>query len=144
MRALWRCKAALLIVLSFAACIPAQQPPQLAHTPGAPVVVADGRAATAAFSARYPADWRVITGPAAQPPLLIFAAPDGCALIVLAAEAIDPPPLATCADSAAPRRETRQLSGANGAIYATLNASSTAWEAFLLSFESVLDSIESF
>lgn len=143
MRALWRSKLMLFAALWLAACIPAQTPPQLAHTPGAPVVVAGSRVETTAFAVDAPPGWRIITSPAALPPFIIFAAPDGCALITLAAEPIEPPPLANCpTDSAAPTQQTRSITFEDGtAVYATFSAAPTNDDSTLPIFESVIESL---
>jgi hypothetical protein len=136
-------RVVMLIALSFAACIPAQTPPQLAHTPGAPVVVAGSRVETTAFAVDAPSGWRIITSPAALPPFLIFAAPDGCALITLAAEPIEPPPLTNCpTDAAAPTQQTRRITFEDGTpVYATFSATPTNDDSMLPIFEAVIESL---
>lgn len=142
MRALWRSKLMLFAALWLAACIPAQTPPQLAHTPGAPVVVAGSRVKTTAFAVDAPPGWRIITSPAALPPFIIFAAPDGCALITLAAEPIEPPQPANCPTDATPTQQTRTVRLDNGTpVYVSLSESSTDAEPMLPIFESVIESL---
>jgi len=75
----------LLPVLLLAGClpfVPATVPPQLSHTPGAPIVVIEaspreGSIDTSDFSMRYPAGWRVVKlSPASEPLRLALISPD--------------------------------------------------------------------
>lgn len=71
--------SARLCSLLLAACgsiVPATTPPQLAYTPGPPVVISPDMIQTSAYRLTYPEDWRVITGPADLPPEVILVAPD--------------------------------------------------------------------
>lgn len=73
-------------------CIPARTPAVLDATAGSPVRVDGDRVITSAFVVRIPADWRVILGPADQPPSVTMVAPDDCTVIVTASMPIDAPP----------------------------------------------------
>lgn len=65
--------------LLLAACgsiVPATTPPQLAYTPGPPVIISPDLIQTSAYRLNYPEGWRVVTGPAELPPEIILVAPD--------------------------------------------------------------------
>ena len=85
------CVIAVLMLLC-SGCIPAEEPPQLAYTPGPPVVVTDSQYDAGAYTLHYPQGWRVRTGPTEDPLLAFFVAPDERALIMLATAPIDPTP----------------------------------------------------
>ena len=89
---------ALLAGLAFgvsSACapvIPATAPPQLAHTPGAWIVIADSRVDTGVFRFDYPRSWRIVRESAAASATIqiVAVAPDGGAVTLAQADAIDP------------------------------------------------------
>lgn len=89
---------ALTACIMLAACgpiVPATVPAQLAHTPGAPIVLSETRVEAETFSSAYPDGWRIVkaseAGAAAQ---LVFVSPDERLTIILAAEplAVPEPP----------------------------------------------------
>lgn len=84
--------AGALLAALVAGCVPADTPPQLQFTPGAPFTIADGVYRSVAFAVAYPAGWRVITPPAENPRSVIFAAPGDDALIFVTADPDQPPP----------------------------------------------------
>lgn len=75
----------MLYLLGFlTACqslIPASTPPQLEHTPGAPVTITESRIEGEWFALDYPDNWRVITNIAIEPLHLIMVSPDDSFLI---------------------------------------------------------------
>lgn len=73
----------LLLLVSGAACVPAQTPPQLMFTPGPPLMITDHQVNFGSFRLTYPTDWRVITGAAEDSPAVILAAPEDAALITI-------------------------------------------------------------
>lgn len=82
----------LLVVVC--GCIPVRTPPQLAYTPGAPVVVTDETVEFNGIRIPYPPGWRVLTPAASSPPQVIFAAPGADALLLIATQPdVQPPPL---------------------------------------------------
>lgn len=137
------CTAAALLMGGLAGCgavAPARTPAQLAHTPGAPVVLANQRYRGAAFTVDYPGGWTVITGAASAPPWVVFVSPDESAVIALSQGALDPlpqPPVVL--EDAVLRTETRTHLLASGEqVYAALIAPEAAWEATLRVFERML------
>ena len=73
---------ALLALIALAGCgtlLPADPPPQLVHTPGAPIVVSETRIDAGIFELAYPRDWRVVKLNEAKGGglHLMFVAPDG-------------------------------------------------------------------
>lgn len=96
-----RLTALLGAALLLAACVPAATPPQLAFTPGAPVMVTDRTFSGEFFAVTIPAGWRTVTAPAENPVFVTFVAPDADALIYLTLEAdAEPPALAGIAPDA--------------------------------------------
>ena len=86
----------VMLMLVAAACVPAQTPPQLAFTPGEPLVITDQQLDFGSFRLTYPTGWRVITGAAEASPALLLAAPDDAALISISPhEQTTPPPFNT-------------------------------------------------
>lgn len=75
------------LMLALVACgpiVPAQTPPQLAHTPGAPIVIDEQWLSTDDFRLQYPAGWRVVKLNVTGSPLeIVFAGPDDSLLIRL-------------------------------------------------------------
>lgn len=129
-----------LFVLLVSGCVPAITPPQLAHTPGAPVIVTANRYDAGAFSAVYPDGWRVITSPAGAAPSVIFASPDNCALIVLGVEPVDVPTLPACTDTDF-MTETREIDAGNTRLYAGITAPADQWGTVRGVFEAVEESV---
>lgn len=128
-------------LLSLAGCVPAHTPPQLAATPGAAVIVSAQTYQTEAFSARYPAGWRVITSPSGEPPFVTFAAPDGCTVILLALEWRPAPEPAGCNGTV--WREASETVGDAPAVYAALRAPADRWGEAETAFASVVASVTS-
>jgi hypothetical protein len=112
-------RAILVLIGCLAACVPAAAPPQLTHTPGQSVTITEETFANAAFALRYPRGWRVVTGAAAASPTVTLIAPGDCALIIVSAARIDPPPAlsATCSDAYPdPTRAARAITNGDGSI----------------------------
>lgn len=93
-RLLHSCLSLLAFAVLLAACsplAPAAERPHLSHTPGAFVVVTDGRLDAGIFKLEYPPSWRVVkASPAVESLLRItLVAPDGgiVSLSQLAADA---------------------------------------------------------
>lgn len=61
--------------------IPASTPPQLEHTPGAPITITESGIEGEWFALDYPDNWRVITNIAMEPLHLIMVSPDDSFLI---------------------------------------------------------------
>ncbi len=80
-------------VILLGACVPAQLPPQLAYTPGPPLVVDAQQIETEQFTAWVPAGWEVVTSAAASPQSVILIAPDAFALIMLGGDGAQTPVL---------------------------------------------------
>src|ERR1700690_2121838 len=57
-----------VMILLFAACIPASPPTDLGATPGASAIITRDSYSNDLFSVAYPTGWRVITSPAGAPP----------------------------------------------------------------------------
>jgi len=72
----------LLILLSGCqSLVPATTPPQLSHTPGAPITITDNHIDAGWFSLDYPDGWRVVTNVAIEPLHLTLVSPDDEMLI---------------------------------------------------------------
>lgn len=127
-----------LALLALAACAPARQPPQLAATPGPPVIVGERVRVAGLFSAQPPPGWRVITGPASGAPQVVFAPPDGAALIALGVGADFAAPALPAVDRSAAR--TLRLDGGL-ALTAALRAPAAAWAAYADVFARVIESL---
>lgn len=68
---------ALLLLAGCGALLPARPPAQLAHTPGAPIIVSEGNIDAGVFRVDYPPAWRVVKLNEAGGGLhLSFIAPD--------------------------------------------------------------------
>lgn len=131
---------AVLLAVCLAACVPATVPPQLADTPGPAVVVSDHLYDSGTFQVEYPAGWRVITSAAGDPVSVIFAAPEGDALIMLGETITDAPSPAGYAGDL--RSERREIALDNGiTVVAILKAASELWAARLATFERVVGSL---
>lgn len=132
------CMIAGLLVMT--ACVPARTPPQLADTPGPAVQVIDGWYDSGVFRAQYPAGWRVITSAAEAPVSVIFAAPEGDALIMMGEHITDAPAPAGYAGKL--RSERREIELGNGVtVIAILNAAHENWLTRLALFEAVVSSV---
>ncbi|MBI5668282.1 MAG: hypothetical protein HZC41_09770 [Chloroflexi bacterium] len=118
-------------------CIPARTPPQLAFTPGAPAVVTDETFTNSAFTVRYPAGWRVVTGAADAPPSVTFVAADEVSTVTLQVEPLEEPER-----DPAFRVETRTLSLAGGQVYAIARVPVQDWPRFQPIFERMLASVQ--
>lgn len=73
-----------LFLILFAACqslVPAQSPPQLSHTPGAPISITDNQIDAGWFTLDYPDGWRVVTSIALEPLELVLVSPDDAMVI---------------------------------------------------------------
>lgn len=117
-------------------CIPAQTPPQLAYTPGAPSTITDERFTNSAFSLRYPSGWRVVTGAADAPPSVTFVAADEVTTITLQTN----PPQEPERDPAY-RVESRTLSLEGVQVYVTARVPVQDWPRFQPIFERLLASV---
>lgn len=138
LNSLWLCvSVSLCYIFVLCSCIPAQTPPQLAFTPGAPAVITDELFTNSAFSVRYPTGWRVVTGAADAPPSVTFVAADDVSTITL-----------TAADPGEPERdpafrvETRQLSLEGRRIYVVARVPVQDWPRFQPTFERLLASVK--
>ncbi|MFN8527953.1 MAG: hypothetical protein U0670_05020 [Anaerolineae bacterium] len=105
--------AVLLIAGCAAGCIPARTPAVLDATAGSPVQVTGDRVTTTAFSAAYPQGWRVILGPADQPPFVTMAAPDNCTVVTVSTVMPDSMPTLpdSCAIPVTTEQDTRTIDG---------------------------------
>lgn len=136
----WLARAGTLVLLmGLAACVPPRLPPQLAATPGPPVIVTHRVTVAGLFSVRPPGGWHVITGPAAGPPQVVFAPPDSAALIALGTgEGFAAPDL-----PGATRSAVRFLDLGNGLrLEAVLRAPANQWENYAAAFKRLLASVQ--
>jgi hypothetical protein len=101
----------LMATCWLAACIPALVPPQLAHTPGPPVIVANSTYRAVDFTVDYPAGWLAISSAATDPPAAIFIAPDQHALVIIGQGVTDAPPLAVPGPTRTDRRQAITVAG---------------------------------
>ncbi len=126
--------------LMFGGCIPAHEPDNLHNTPGAPVVLDDNVYQGAAFRARIPDGWRVITGEAQAPQSVIFVAPDGKTLIRLIEGDVE-------ADEVMVKKQRNEIipvTLANATIVTTVFSSPySTWASYWPDFEKVRDSLSS-
>lgn len=121
----------------FSACVPATVPPQLAYTPGPPVVIAGQVYHSAAFTVSYPPGWEAITSAATSPPTVIFLAPEGDALIMVGVEVENVPPL-----EGAEVAERREVTLADATVTAVLQAPAGSQDRLLPIFEAVVKSVK--
>lgn len=129
-----------LLLIACGACVPAAVPPQLAYTPGPAVRIMDHYYDSGTFQARVPAGWQVVTSAAVQPVSVIFAAPEGDALIMLG-ESLDSVP-DPAGYSGALRQQRQTVTLANGVqVMAALNAPPENWDARLTIFQDVIASL---
>jgi hypothetical protein len=126
----------VLLFLLFSACIPAQTPPQLAFTPGAPASITDELFTNSAFSVRYPSGWRVVTGAADAPPSVTFVAADEVSTITLQTNPPDEPER-----DPAYRIESRTLSLEGMQVYVMARVPVQDWPRFQSIFERLLASV---
>jgi len=131
------------MLLMLAACVPATVPPQLNATPGAAVVVTDGRYDAGAFSALRPDGWRVVTSAADAPPSVIFVAPDDTALIMLTTGVIGEPPRPTALTDTPLRDRLERVTLVDGqtlTVYAT--APAAEWKHVRAQTDAVITSLQ--
>lgn len=129
-----------VVAVIAAACVPASPPPQLFHTPGAPVTVTDEHLETQYFTVQRPDGWRVVTSAADVPLAVTFIAPEEDALIIVTnllwqEPAPDLPPEVTL------RRRTEQFNRDGVTITAYLVAPAGKWDAMTDVFERVMASV---
>ncbi|MFQ3567034.1 MAG: hypothetical protein SNJ59_08535 [Aggregatilineales bacterium] len=138
--AVWRILFGFGLALT-GGCVPAATPEHLAHTPGPAAIITETMFAGDGFRLRYPAGWRVVTGPAAFPQAATFIAPGDCTLIhVVRGETAVPPRSPTCAaEDLRTIQRTIVLPGVTIAIAGS--APAEAWEAFLAYFERLITTI---
>lgn len=130
--------ACALALLALAACVPPRLPPQLAATPGPPVIVADRVHVGGLFSVQPPPGWQITTGAAGDTPQVVLVAPDGAALIALGVGAGFTAPALPAAD----RSAARPLRLENGLLLrAALRAPADGWAAYMDVFARVLESV---
>jgi hypothetical protein len=84
----------IIFVALLGACapiVPAKTPPQLAHTPGAFVVVTDDTFDAGIFSVDYPQSWRVVKTSIASTPFIqvVFVTPDDSSITLTQTETTD-------------------------------------------------------
>ncbi len=130
------CELCVLCGLIFSACVPATVPPQLAYTPGPPVVIAGQVYHSPAFTVRYPPGWEAITSPATSPPAVIFLAPEGDALIMVGVEVENVPPL-----EGAEVTEKREVMLPDVRVTAVLQTPAASLDHLLPIFEAVVNSV---
>ncbi|MBZ0278474.1 MAG: hypothetical protein K8I60_20165 [Anaerolineae bacterium] len=129
----------LLLLVGCGPLVPATTPPQLAFTPGPPVVVTDRVLETAEFTVHYPAGWRVVTGAADQPSSAVLVAPDETATIQIQVGALQNEMFTDNLQT-----DIRAVTLANGLpVTAVGRASAEHWGRFLPVFEAVILSLQS-
>ncbi|GAB4522847.1 MAG: hypothetical protein OHK0046_35960 [Anaerolineae bacterium] len=131
---------ALLLLAACGQVIPATVPAQLTHTPGPAVIITQDTVMSQHFRANYPPEWQVITSAAFSSPWVVFTAPEGGAVIVLALDAADTelrPPAAMPEDAL--RRDARAL--LDGTVTAAVITTEAAWEEAQAAFALVVDSV---
>jgi hypothetical protein len=142
---MWHMLLCLLGILALAACgrlAPANVPAQLEHTPGPPVVIADGFYHSVAFSLRVPPRWQIVTSPASSPPWVVFISPDADAVIIVAVDEKDtlnvqPPHVE---GEQVRRVEAIELSDGS-AVHAVLVAGAAVVDAYAEVYRRVVESI---
>lgn len=73
-----------LLIIMLSACqsiVPATNPPQLSHTPGAPITITDNQIDAGWFMLDYPDGWRIVTNIAIEPLRLTLVSPDETLII---------------------------------------------------------------
>ncbi len=130
----------ILLLWMLAGCIPAHVPDNLDDTPGPPVIVKDDVYEGATFSAKIPADWRVITGEARAPQSVIFVAPDDKTLIRLMVGSIEVGDVSVENQ----RNEIYPITLADNTILtAVFSSPYSTWAKYWATFEQVRDSVNS-
>lgn len=127
------------VCLGAAACVPADVPPQLTFTPGAPFVVDDDHYESAFFRVRVPQGWRIVSAPAEQPDFVIFVAAENRALMQFSARPIDPVPTL----DSLPAVQQITHSATRDGFYGVLVCDVTQADSLLPLFEATLDSFAS-
>lgn len=127
----------VLPLLLLAACVPAQTPPQLQHTAGAPVIITETHYQTGLFSVRYPAGWRVVKAdPAGFPVTVVFVSPDNLSTITLTTE-----PLSGELGPAGYRTDLRAVQLGDLTLNIIGRAPPELWDKFLAMLNEVVASI---
>lgn len=133
----------LIILCICAACIPAKTPPQLAFTPGAPVIVTDQIYQYETYQVAYPVGWRVITSAAETPGSVTFAAPDNQGLIFISPMPIHQPPALPDVPVERLQTETRvHIVNNDNMLYIALVVDEAFYNVLYPVFESILATIE--
>ena len=94
-RFLWTHSIVLLFLVCLGACssLPAQPPPQLQHTPGPMLVVAERTLQTSLYWVDPPAGWRIVKSTIASDPIvLVLVSPDDSMVIHIGEEPVPPFP----------------------------------------------------
>lgn len=140
------CVFLALIILCAAACgpiVPATTPPQLNHTPGAPVIVTWDTYTASEFSAHYPSGWTVITSPAFSTTWVVFTSPDEQAVIVLALDPNDTQVMPPQESDRSLQRESVEIPLNDGrTLTAVLAAPSDKGQVFRPVFEQMIASVQ--
>lgn len=135
----WRVFIVIGMIVLGAACVPAQVPPQLAYTPGPPLIVAVQQIETEQFTAWLPPGWEVVTSAAASPQSVILISPDSVALIMLGGDGAQTPVLQVDGEvSTVQRRITLDN---NISIIAVMLSSAEQEALYLSVFEQVVNSL---
>lgn len=128
----------LLLLASCGSIVPATTPPQLAFTPGPPVVVTDRVYETADFTARYPSGWRIVTSAADEPTSVVFVGLDEQATITLMVGA-----LSDAQFDRSKQTDIRGITLKDEKLVTAIGRAPTAlWETFLPIFDAVVESVE--
>jgi hypothetical protein len=131
-----------LIIIFFAACIPADTAPNRSATPGAGAMITRDTYQNELFSVSYPAGWRVITSPASAPPSVTFVAPGDCALIVVSSAPIDAPPTAPACDQADIQTVDRTVMLDGQQIVVAGSVPASDWDEFVAALDRVAASLK--
>jgi hypothetical protein len=131
----------LLLLLICSACLPAKVPPHLSYTPGAAVVVAEGRVQFAGIYLRYPAGWRVITGAADSPVHLTFVSPQDDALIVISTSSEVKPPALPDLPPEQQQTSSERVEVNGRTIYTWFVYSSSSYGPYLPDYHFVIESL---
>ena len=134
----------LFAALVLAGCVQATTPPQLAYTPGVPVVIANGHYESAAFSVRVPDGWRVITPAADAPPSVIFVSPDDTALMLISSTPIGEPPRPNVENDVPLQTAVREVDVNGTTVYVFFAAPDVdgQWDTMQPLFEHVIASLD--
>jgi len=134
----------VIILFCLAACapiVPAQTPPQLEFTPGAPVTIDDTLYDAGVFRMAYPQGWRVVKSNTAEAPMsAVFVSPDETMAIHVT---VDPQGEFTIPGDHT-ERKTRRIDLASGESIA-IGASATfeSWDTLVPIYEGIVDSLSS-